>query len=664
MPDHENTEPLETPTALLPLTAVVAKKTNVPLATVEDIFARKKVVEEVATRRSETLTIRSLKFSGEKRAAVSGNGPFKFEWDGLDTGLWLVLSDDGNQIGKSTILEVMLWALRGSTRGLRPEVRAWIAHVEVVFSIGLDYYCVRFDDHENQLVGDIVRTNPRPARVIDNFEGDEQFEKVMERLMMERFGLQRIPYVNQQSETVEQISHTWTLYAASMFISGSHPAILGDVTSGAAWWRMLQLFIGMPYTGAQMALKSAVILEARRAELARLSVPTPVSRRPEVDSLDSRIEGLHAEIEALSAFAPRPEDTPALLKSFTHEAMECAGIRRSLAEFEHRLSVAVSMVSEASADLRRIEDGSAAKRFFSGLNPVCCPRCAQPFPSERIQFEEEGGSCSVCDRSAPGDDEEALMEAVSTAKERLDVAKGAELEALASCKKLRSELENAEAKSNRLEAEIKRLDQRADDMRRVQELRLELERTRGKRDALLMPVPVSPLLPLTDEIVELQRVLKEAEKQAEARVKSSGAQILDALSVELVKVATRIGYKGLEKVVLQGNKITLTVSGKDGGFTLQTAGQRLRLRIALVIAMMRCAKETSQGHHPGLLFIDSPGAEEVSDNDLNAMMTEIRNVCDEIGNLQIFVSTARGTLVASAVDKKRQRWPNHDGNMF
>ena len=71
-----------------------------------------------------------------------------------------------------------------------------------------------------------------------------------------------------------------------------------------------------------------------------------------------------------------------------------------------------------------------------------------------------------------------------------------------------------------------------------------------------------------------------------------------------------------------------------------------------------------QGHHPGLLFIDSPGAEEVSEDDLNAMMTEIRSVCDETNNLQIFVSSARGATLASAVEENRRLWPNVDGYMF
>jgi len=658
----QNRTGLQNPLPLL--TVAVAEKAQVPLATVESIFEQAKVVEEASTHRSEFLTIRSLVFSGEKHAAASGDGPFAFKWSDLETGLWLVLSNDGNQIGKSTILEVMLWALRGCTRGLRPEVRAWIHHVALEFTIGLDRYCVQFSDDENTPVGTVLRTEPGPAQVLSSFTDNEQFEQAMERLMMGRFALQRIPFVSHQSDDGEQIHHTWTLYAASMFISGSHPAILGDVTTGGAWWRMLQLFIGMPYTGAQMALRSASILEDHRSERAQSSRPAPVSQQPEIERLSGRIVQLETELTRLSAAVPRPEDAPELLRSFTREAMECARLQQSLGDLEHQHAVATEEVGEAGADLRRLEDGSAAKRFFAGLNPVCCPRCAQPFSPERLESEEADGNCAVCDRHGQVDDHDALEEAIATAMERLDAAKEAEKELRKREAKLRSELTDAQAKTEALEADIRRIDESAENIHKALELRMEMERTRGAHDQL-KALELDTLTSLVDEgNTEQRRVLKEAEKIAEARVKSSGAKMLAHLEDELVKVATRIGYKGLEKVAILGNKITVTVSSISSGFSGQTPGQRLRLRIALVIAMMRLAKESGRGHHPGLLFIDSPGAEEVSDNDLNAVMSEIRAVCEDTGNLQIFVSTARGTTVASAVAENRRRWPNDDGYMF
>lgn len=661
MPESNKTGLLE---PLPPLAAAVSEKAKVPLATVESIFAQANVVEQAGTRRSESLTIRSLRFSGKKNAADSGNGPFTFEWSDLDAGLWLVLSDNGNQIGKSTILEVMLWALRGSTRGLRPEVRAWIHHVELEFSIGLDRYCVKFSDHENIPVGTVLRTAPGPIQALASFTDNEQFEQVMERLMMGRFALQPIPFVNHQADVAEQVHHTWSLYARSMFIEGSHPAILGDVAIGGAWWRMLQLFIGMPYAGAQMALKSASILEDVRSEQGRASIPAFVTRQPEIQRLNGRIEQLNADLTNLSATTPRPEDAPELLRSYTREALEFARLQQAAVETAHQLDAAVTQVSEARAEVRRLEDGSAAKHFFSGLNPVCCPRCAQPFPSERLESELAGGGCAVCERDAPDDDNDALEDAIAEAKERLNAVSVAENELRTRDAQLRSDLAVAKAQSDALEARIRHIDQDADNILRQQELRWEMERARGACDILMALEQEAPSSTVNEAKAEQRRVLKEGERIAEERAKSTGAQMLSELEAELVEVATRVGFKGLEKVAIRGNGITLTVSGTPSGFSLQTSGQRLRLRIALVVAMMKLASKSGQGHHPGLLFIDSPGAEEVSEDDLNAVMNEIRTVCEETGNLQIFVASARGATLTSAVSKERQIWPNPSGSMF
>ncbi|OYD77453.1 UNVERIFIED_ORG: hypothetical protein BDU10_2558 [Burkholderia sp. CF145] len=650
--DNESQRPLS------PLAEEVAAKAKVPLSTVVAVFAQAQVIEETRTRRSESLTIRSLLFSGKKTSAASGDGPFTFEWSNLEQGLWLVLSDDGNQIGKSTILEVMLWALRGTPKSLRPEIRAWIHHVKLEFSIGLDQYCVQFDDHQNIPVGTVLRTVPGgPVSVVASFADNEHFEQVMERLMLGCFDLQR-------SEEGELIHHSWNLYSSSMFISGSHPAILGDVTVGGAWWRMIQLFIGMPYAGVLMAIRGAQGLDALKAQRAVSSQPVPVSRHSDIERLDEEIAKVEAELNALSATVPRPEDAPILLKNFARQGLEYARLQQALAETRHQLSVADEVVATAGADLRRLQDGFAAKRFFAGLKPVCCPRCAQPFSNERLEIEAEGGSCSVCDRDAPGDDREALEEAIAVAKEHLEAAENAANQLRETQASLRREFDEAREKSEALEAEIERIDRDAENIRKEQELRFRLERMRGARDQLVSLEHVAPASLTEDGPSDERRVLNAAETLAEARVKSLGTRMLERLAIELVEVATRIGYKNLESVSIAGNGIGLTVSGVTSAFGRQTAGQRLRLRIALVIAMMRLARDTGQGHHPGLLFIDSPGAEEVSDADLNAVMSEIQAVCDETENLQIFVSSARGPIVGGAVDEDRQRWPKADGYMF
>ncbi|EDT42476.1 hypothetical protein [Burkholderia ambifaria] len=654
----------DTRKAFSPLKSAVAERAGVPLATVESLFAEAKVSEEVGTRQAEHLTIRRLMFSGVKRATDSGDGPFRFEWSNLDTGLWLVLSDDQNQVGKSTILEVMLWALRGRMRNLRPEVRAWIERVEFEFSIGLDHYLVQFDDGEGGAAGELVRIAPGPAQILSVFGSDEGFEHAMGELMMKRFALQAIPIVNKQSENAEQIHHTWTLYAASLFIEGSHRAILGDVLVGALWWRMLHLFVGMPYSGAHMALRSAVTLTALRLDKLRGGTSRALSVRQDIGRLEARISELQAELEASSLTMPHGADVEEVLKKYMHETVSSANLGHSVAELDAQFTATSAQVNEARADLRRLQDGSAAKRIFAGLNPVCCPRCAKPFPAERMKGEEDEGNCAVCARDTLTDDRDAVEAAIADAQERIETAIAARDELKVQVTERKAERDAALARGDALAQNLRDIEARASEYQRQQAKRFELERAYGALEQLKALAAENTVSAPTEELAEQLKILEIAEQIAEERLKLSGAELLRQLETELVTVATRVGFRGLEEVAIRGNGITLQVSGTPSSFGKQTPGQRLRLRISLVIAMMKLAGESGQGHHPGLLFIDSPGSEELSEADLGAMMSEIRSLAAETQNLQIFVSSARGASLAGVVSRDQQIWPKSGAAMF
>jgi hypothetical protein len=76
------------------------------------------------------------------------------------------------------------------------------------------------------------------------------------------------------------------------------------------------------------------------------------------------------------------------------------------------------------------------------------------------------------------------------------------------------------------------------------------------------------------------------------------------------------------------------------------------------------ADRSGFGNHPGVLLIDSPGSEELSDDDLVAMMSEIRQVSSETRNLQIFLASARGDLLRPTVEAKNTKVPTDNGAMF
>ncbi len=639
----------------------VAERAKVTKPTVDLILADIGIVDEKPIRRADNLTVRSLSFSGTKAGTDIQDGPYNFAWNELESGLWGILSENDNQIGKSTIVEVMLWALRGRVRSLKPEVRAWISEVEIEFTVGPERYNVSFTDFDGVPRGKLVMLAPGPARVIDTFDSNEAFEQLMSALMMARFALQPIPTVNHVSEEASQYQHSWTAYVASMFIEGSHPAILGDVTVGALWWRMLHLFVGVPYAATHMALRTALTIQQGTKEQTSSARAVQNNYASEIAKLEKerkRVESDFKELNPILATSSELDslalDNARLTRELTELAVDAARINAS--------AIALKTQSDESrATARRLREGAASKQVFAGLDPVCCPRCAGAFPSDRLKHEIEEGLCAVCDRDTLHDDQEALKEAIEAATNRADDLSVVERDLRAQhdiiSTQIKEKIKERQTISERLDANEKNaatLHQRRALEDRITKIDGALEQLKRLVDQ------AKPALPKDDR----EKVLKAAEFIAEARMKSASLDLFLALESEVVSIARRFGFRGLESISIRGNGITLTVSGVASPYGRQTPGQKLRLRIALIMAMMRRAAISGFGHHPGLLFIDSPGSEELSDGDLLAMISEIGLVASETQNLQIFIVSARGNLLQPAFNPLRILLPTSAGSMF
>jgi len=661
--NEKNVSSSVVPTPIAPFRDTVAEKAKTTQTMVDLVLEDVGVREETATRRADHLTIRRLVFSGTKRASGYTDGPFTFEWSELGPGLFSALSDGVNQVGKTTILEVLLWALRGHPRALKPEVRSWIDTVEMEFTIGADRYCVDFTDFTNIPRGKLVMLSPGPARILQSFEGEEAFETAMGDLMMTRFSLQPIPNVSHTGEETSQYYHSWSAYAASMFIEGSHPAILGDVTVGALWWRMLHLFVGMPYAATHMALRNAVTLEQAQRDGETSSRGRQDAFSAEIRRNDAEKKKLEAQLKALPAPTLNLEEIDSLTIEHARLSRERLELDAQAGEAERDAKSLKGEKDEARAALRRLQEGVASKRLFVGLKPVCCPRCAEVIPESRALDEDESGRCAVCDRDTLHDDQDALNEAILAGQERIEALATAESAARGKAEHQRREASNLEKTRLAVAAKLRKADEETSTLRVRRALEGQILRITGALEQLrTLSAATRPSAGSSGD--ERLRILKVAESIAETRMKAASADLFKELEDEVVAIAQRFGFRGLEGISIRGNGINLTISAVTSGYSKQTAGQRLRLRVALVIAMMRMADRSGYGNHPGILLIDSPGSEELSDDDLVAMVEEIRRVASETRNVQIFLASARGDLLRPAVNPANTKSPVLSGAMF
>ena len=104
----------------------------------------------------------------------------------------------------------------------------------------------------------------------------------------------------------------------------------------------------------------------------------------------------------------------------------------------------------------------------------------------------------------------------------------------------------------------------------------------------------------------------------------------------------------LTDATLKANaNLSLVKGGMDTSYSKVTEGEKLRLKVATILAMLEIGEQKGVGRHPGLLMIDSPGAQEVFQDDLDALVSALQAVAKDIPHCQIFVSgrSSGGVLV-------------------
>jgi hypothetical protein len=102
----------------------VADRVERPLEEVLPFLRERHILPSGAPPHPRKLLVTEIAFSGVK-SIEGAETPFGFRWHGLGPGLHGIASD-ANLRGKSTILEVVLWCLRGRPKRLQDAVRAWI----------------------------------------------------------------------------------------------------------------------------------------------------------------------------------------------------------------------------------------------------------------------------------------------------------------------------------------------------------------------------------------------------------------------------------------------------------------------------------------------------------------------------------------------------------
>jgi hypothetical protein len=645
--------------------ACVANRAKAKEITIEEVLAAWRIQPAPVPASPRRLLLRRIAFSGIKRN-VSNAGSFNFEWKNLGRGLWAMVTD-GNLKGKSSVIEVVRWLLRGRPSDkLQEDVKHWISHASLRFQLDETTYDIRIEI-ANEVRGSFMRLDKgNIEKKLASFSGDGEFEAVMSNFFMRELDLEAI--TNWHGATYDDsgktVTHGWPALSSVMFTGTDYDSLLGDIKPAAGLpTRLMQMYLGLPWISTFMAAKAAQHTINRDNHLKeRQRTFGTMAREDRINSIKSELEAKREEF----AHTPPDADLRIHLTGLNAEFANLKNTERILEEqllyAEKAILQADSAYSEDRHNRQAHIDAEAAGAVFKKLNPSCCPRCEIEIGEERRKREIDSHSCSVCGESIASDTDSATIQA--QLEDRVKASKLA--------------LDKAERNKASIENKI------SDIRRRILSLNEEIDLVNvklasfGVRTKLEIEIAVlEGRLGEASYDVEMEEdkdgevtaneseIIDAIVKETESRLKFIQSDLLKAVSERLTLYAQRFGLTSLEMAELKGNAtLPLVKAGENTSYSKVTAGEKLRLKIAAALSMISVGEELGVGRHPGLLFIDSPGAQEVSPKDLDEIIAGLEKVSKEFGHLQVFIASQASRAIMKRVPSERMQYAKGDAFLW
>lgn len=654
------------------------KRQGLELARIEKVLIDAGILDRSNAGVPAQLHIRRVKFSGTKSLVLNDGGdaiaptddsddqprvevPFSFDWSpaaGVNG-----VGSEKNLRGKSSVLKVISWALVGRSP-LRADVQRWIRSVNVEFAIDETAFGVEFNAIDGVPSGHMWQ---RPSAgngggvKLGSFTSADAFEALMNSFMLERLRLEDLSvWAKDQLQP-----HAWPAYAGALnFYADQLDPLIGNVSSLPT--RLLQMFAGTSWAPTVGQVNAALGRHEYQIKLAaekdRAGNEFTQMQRAVAES---RVEQAQAALDALPLGAPDMSSVFALVSRANDTSRTAHTLRMQLMTARGTADDAHARVRAEQARRRAATEDALARRFFNSMEPTKCPRCASAVTNEHRQAEHDEHECSLChaelDLAAlddqvmvainiSDDEREQLRRAAQATTvddgnddddaDAVDALAALDQEAAAAeqtVASIQADLSAAEANEREAATSARSAEDGLSAAEQRQQAQIDLARAQGALESLEL-VPLDA--PGRDDDDLVGAVLKAAKSVVDKWLKADQDPILASVSEEIARLGREFGIANLERVDLKGNaNMKVWTGGAGEGYAAISGGERIRLKIATAIALMRVGKREGVGRHPGLLFIDSPASEEIGEADLSEMLGALVDVAIE-ADVQLFVATA------------------------
>ena len=628
----------------------IANRADVEISVVEQVLAEYRIEASPVLQTPKTLVLKEIRFVGVKDERHN-HAKIDFAWGDLDAGIYACLTEK-NLRGKSSILEVVRWLLRGcEPSNLQTDVRSWLTEASLKFELDDVLFEIEVKCTEG-VHGKLSRySKGGKKRRVNGFQSDDEFGSVMASFFMHEFRMDSVAVHRKVGEFGgKTVLHGWQALSSAMFIGTDYTTLVGEIPPATGLpFRMMQMYLGVPWVSTLAATKAA------QSEMTRKVAASDQVLKNAKQETQNRIEVLESELMAKQkqlSKLPDVDTTTDKIKSLRHQHENLVEELRQLSLQAKATLATLEKAEQMFADDRReyqlFVDGNAADFVFRSLDPSCCPRCDHAIPDARKQQEHESNECAVCGEQVHADVPTAEIQ--KQLKDRMAASKKARTVARKSSKELVAQRTELEHSIEACEADIASESRKLSKPSNRGNLKTEIAILEARIDEASANLPKDS--PENMDLLVLNAVADETEKL----VKEVQAEVLTKVSEGIVQYANRFGMTSLTSATLRGNMTLLLERGESTtSYSKVTAGEQLRLKVAAILSMLKVGEELGVGRYPGLLLVDSPAAQEIALEDLEQLIGGLVDLADEIKHLQVFVASVASKAIRSRVDESRVR---------
>ncbi|WP_435238465.1 hypothetical protein [Streptomyces sp. YPW6] len=655
----------------------IADRVGVDSDRIAEVFASHGLELTGSLPAKRELVVHRLICEGRKTGTTGNDGPFTVDMT-LGRGPW-VISSSINSAGKSSLLWALSFALRGEgfDAFCRPETVSWFRFVRVDIEVGGAAASIRlyFDKPGRPSVRLLTADSISDLLVLEGrVEGrigvrlaataePSGVKGLIGRFMMERLGLQPVSVWVAESnapkdedgnrDSTEQV-HGWaSFFYAIALNSASDSLLLGPTLVGQLPVKLMQLFLDVPYAPELSRLTTLRKAETQEvSRVARRAKEDARARDEQAAPLRKALEVAQQRLRGLEAGRP---DVGNLVAAVDHAAAELAPCQAAYQEAaEQHQAAKKSRQSDQRAE-RRAKQSGAARLLLGALDPEVCPRCDHDIDDERRAAEENEHQCSVCARPLPSlpQDPQAQADALARIEARLAASKTAEDSCAATLATATERLTAARTTYDQSVAQLERI--RSSDwfalfdkaQREVDQLQGAVTLSTGGRSGDTPPALVAALAAAkpaqktpAEQGPDDETLLTAAAEVIKDVVDQHSRALFSELNDEIVQIAHDLGVTNLTSVNLSlGGQLNAVKSGSKHRFSAFSPVDRLRMRIAVVVGMIKVSRRRGIMSHPGLLLIDAPTAEELTPQATYQVLDTLYRTGNKVPGLQMIITS-------------------------